>query len=229
MRECAHAIPERAAGPRPDVLRRVHGASALVGELAAGCRPGQHRRDRHHPAAGGGQHDGRLRAADGRDGGPPGRRSPSCRRTSPPTSSRRWSARSSAPTRSTTRRSRWTPHTTVGETLSLLPKRAHGLAVVVQDGRPLGTVSEADATGVDRFAQAHEVMSSDLLTVAGRHLTDGHLRQPDPSAPGRGAGDRRRAAGRGHDAQARTALDPLPAGAGRRWPVADRGRGGHQR
>ena len=58
------------------------------------------------------------------------------------------------------------PHTTVGETLSLLPKRAHGMAVVVQDGRPLGTVSESDATGVDRFAQAHDVMSSDLLTVA---------------------------------------------------------------
>ena len=58
------------------------------------------------------------------------------------------------------------PHTTVGETLSLLPKRAHGLAVVVQDGKPLGSLSEADATGVDRFAQAHDVMSSDLLTVA---------------------------------------------------------------
>ena len=57
------------------------------------------------------------------------------------------------------------PHTTVGETLSLLPKRAHGLAVVVTDGRPLGTVSEADAAGVDRFAQAHQVMSGDLLTV----------------------------------------------------------------
>ena len=56
-------------------------------------------------------------------------------------------------------------HTTVGETLSLLPKRAHGLAVVVEDGLPLGTVSERDAAGVDRFAQAHEVMSSDLLTV----------------------------------------------------------------
>ena len=41
------------------------------------------------------------------------------------------------------------PHTTVGETLSLLPKRAHGLAVVVTDGRPLGTVSEADAAGVE--------------------------------------------------------------------------------
>jgi IMP dehydrogenase len=58
------------------------------------------------------------------------------------------------------------PHTTVGETLSLVPKRAHGLAVVVEDGQPLGTVSETDATGVDRFAQAHDVMSSDLLTVA---------------------------------------------------------------
>ena len=57
------------------------------------------------------------------------------------------------------------PHTTVGETLSLMPKRAHGLAVVVQDGQPLGTVSESDAAGVDRFAQAHEVMSTDLLTV----------------------------------------------------------------
>ena len=58
------------------------------------------------------------------------------------------------------------PHTTVGETLSLVAKRAHGVAVVVQDGQPLGTVSEADAAGVDRFAQAHDVMSSDLLTVA---------------------------------------------------------------
>ena len=57
------------------------------------------------------------------------------------------------------------PDTTVGETLSLLPKRAHGLVVVVADGRPVGTVGEADAAGVDRFAQAHEVMSSDLLIV----------------------------------------------------------------
>ncbi len=52
------------------------------------------------------------------------------------------------------------PHSTVGEALSLLPKRAHGLAVVVEDGRALGTVSEADAAGVDRFAQVHQVMSS---------------------------------------------------------------------
>jgi IMP dehydrogenase len=58
------------------------------------------------------------------------------------------------------------PHATVGEALALLPKRAHGVVVVVDDGRPLGTVSEADAVGVDRFAQAHEVMSSDLLVVS---------------------------------------------------------------
>ncbi|HET9648607.1 MAG TPA: GuaB1 family IMP dehydrogenase-related protein [Microlunatus sp.] len=58
------------------------------------------------------------------------------------------------------------PTTTVGEAISLLPKRAHGLVVVVEDGRPIGTVSEAEANGVDRFAQVHEVMSSDLLLVS---------------------------------------------------------------
>jgi IMP dehydrogenase len=58
-----------------------------------------------------------------------------------------------------------TPTTTVGEALSLLPKRAHGLTVVVDDGRPLGTVSEADVSGVDRFSQVHQVMSDDMLTV----------------------------------------------------------------
>ena len=59
-----------------------------------------------------------------------------------------------------------TPHTTVGEAVSLLPKRAHGLVVVVEGGRPLGTVTDSDAAGVDRFAQVHEVMSSDLLVVS---------------------------------------------------------------
>lgn len=61
---------------------------------------------------------------------------------------------------------RVTPRTTVGEAMSLLPKRAHGVVVVEQDGRPLGLLSEAEAAGVDRFAQAHEVMSTDLLTVS---------------------------------------------------------------
>ncbi len=58
------------------------------------------------------------------------------------------------------------PHTTVGEALSLLPKRAHGLVVVVEGGRPIGTLSEADAAGVDRFAQVHQVMSTDPHTAS---------------------------------------------------------------
>jgi len=63
------------------------------------------------------------------------------------------------------------PHTTVGEATSLLPKRAHGLAVVVDEDGPergqrvLGTISEAEAAGADRFAQVHEVMSTDVFTV----------------------------------------------------------------
>lgn len=57
------------------------------------------------------------------------------------------------------------PSTTVGETLSLVPKRAHGLAVVVRDGRPVGVVRPDQAVGSDRFAQAHEVMGTDLVTV----------------------------------------------------------------
>jgi IMP dehydrogenase len=57
------------------------------------------------------------------------------------------------------------PTTTVGEALSLLPKRAHGRVVVVDGGRPLGTVGEADTTGVDRFAQVKDVMSTDLVVV----------------------------------------------------------------
>ncbi len=54
---------------------------------------------------------------------------------------------------------------TVGVALGLLPKRAHGAVVVIEDGRPVGVVTEADCLGVDRFTQVHEVMSRDLLTL----------------------------------------------------------------
>ncbi len=50
------------------------------------------------------------------------------------------------------------PDQTVAEALSLIPKRAHGAAVVVVDGRPVGVVTEADCREVDRFAQAGAVM-----------------------------------------------------------------------
>jgi IMP dehydrogenase len=57
------------------------------------------------------------------------------------------------------------PTDTVSEALALLPKRAHGALVVVDDGRPVGIVTEADCTNVDRFTQLRAVMSTDLLTL----------------------------------------------------------------
>jgi IMP dehydrogenase len=58
-----------------------------------------------------------------------------------------------------------TPHTTIGETLNLLPKRAHGLVVVVEDGAPIGLLGPSEAAGLDRFVQVHEAMSTDLTIV----------------------------------------------------------------
>ncbi|MCF3963651.1 GuaB1 family IMP dehydrogenase-related protein [Streptomyces fuscigenes] len=59
------------------------------------------------------------------------------------------------------------PTQTVDEALSLLPKRAHGAGVVVDDKqRPVGIVTEHDLTGVDRFTQLSEVMSRELLVIS---------------------------------------------------------------
>ncbi|MFT6803687.1 MAG: IMP dehydrogenase [Nitriliruptoraceae bacterium] len=58
------------------------------------------------------------------------------------------------------------PSTPIADVIALLPKRAHGAAVVVDtDGRPVGVVAASDAAGVDRFAQAHTVMSTDLTVI----------------------------------------------------------------
>ncbi len=57
------------------------------------------------------------------------------------------------------------PTDTTGQALSLLPKRAHGAVVVVENGRPAGVATEADCLGVDRFTQLRQVMSTDLLTL----------------------------------------------------------------
>ncbi|MCW2497662.1 GuaB1 family IMP dehydrogenase-related protein [Jatrophihabitans sp.] len=57
------------------------------------------------------------------------------------------------------------PHNTVGDALALLPKRAHGAVVVVDDHRPVGVVTEADCASVDRFAQLHQVMTAKPLTL----------------------------------------------------------------
>jgi IMP dehydrogenase len=57
------------------------------------------------------------------------------------------------------------PHNTVSDAVALLPKRAHGAVVIVADGRPLGIVTESDCTNVERFAQLHQVMTPDPLTL----------------------------------------------------------------
>jgi GMP reductase len=57
------------------------------------------------------------------------------------------------------------PEATTGHALSLLPKRAHGAVIVVQDGYPVGVVTESDCHGVDRFTQLRQVMSTELLTL----------------------------------------------------------------
>jgi IMP dehydrogenase len=57
------------------------------------------------------------------------------------------------------------PDATTGHALSLLPKRAHGAVIVVEDGRPAGVVTEADCSGVDRFTQLRHVMSAEVLTL----------------------------------------------------------------
>jgi IMP dehydrogenase len=57
---------------------------------------------------------------------------------------------------------------TAGAALGLLPKRAHGAAIVVDESgkRPIGIVTEADLTGVDRFTQVHMVMTADPLLIS---------------------------------------------------------------
>ncbi len=57
------------------------------------------------------------------------------------------------------------PQHTVSDALGLLPKRAHRAAVVVEDGRPVGIVTEADCTGVDRFTQLGDAMTTDMVTL----------------------------------------------------------------
>jgi IMP dehydrogenase len=58
------------------------------------------------------------------------------------------------------------PTQTVAEALSLIPKRAHRAAVVVEDGRPLGVLAEKDCADVDRFAQVRDVMHPNPVTIA---------------------------------------------------------------
>ena len=57
------------------------------------------------------------------------------------------------------------PHQTVGDAIALIPKRSHRAAFVVEDGRPVGVITEDDCADVDRFTQVHQVMSGNPLTL----------------------------------------------------------------
>jgi IMP dehydrogenase len=58
------------------------------------------------------------------------------------------------------------PHDTVAKALGLLPKRAHGAAVVVDNQRePIGTLTRADCEGLDRFTQVRDAMKTDMTQV----------------------------------------------------------------
>jgi IMP dehydrogenase len=57
------------------------------------------------------------------------------------------------------------PETSVAELLSLLGKRSHGAAVVVEQGHPIGIVTERDCADVDRFTRVADVMTTQMLSV----------------------------------------------------------------
>ncbi|MDU0347881.1 GuaB1 family IMP dehydrogenase-related protein [Actinomyces sp. MRS3W] len=59
------------------------------------------------------------------------------------------------------------PHHTCGYALGLIPKRAHGAAVVVDadTNAPIGMVNMRDVSDVDRFTQVRRVMSTELVTL----------------------------------------------------------------
>ena len=109
------------------------------------------------------------------------------------------------------------PDQTVAEALALIPKRAHKAAVVVQDGRPVGVVSEADCAEVDRFAQVSAVMSTARRHRRRRHRPARGLRRHrarQGAAGRRGLRDRR--ARRRADPARRAARDALHPGASTR-------------
>ena len=58
------------------------------------------------------------------------------------------------------------PESTVADAVSLLHKRAHGAVVIVENGKPVGIITEDDCKSVDRFTQLHQVMSKELTTMS---------------------------------------------------------------
>src|ERR1700758_2397138 len=57
------------------------------------------------------------------------------------------------------------PDDSVSDATALIHKRAHGVAVVVFEGRPIGLVSESSCVGVDRFTRVRDIAMTDFVTA----------------------------------------------------------------
>ncbi len=57
------------------------------------------------------------------------------------------------------------PDDSVSDATALIHKRAHGVAVVTFEGRPIGLVSESSCLGVDRFTRVRDVAITDFVTA----------------------------------------------------------------
>ncbi len=57
------------------------------------------------------------------------------------------------------------PDDSVSDAMALIHKRAHGVAVVAFEGRPLGLVSESSCLGVDRFTRVRDVAMTDFVVA----------------------------------------------------------------
>lgn len=50
--------------------------------------------------------------------------------------------------------------------LSLMPKRSHGVAIVVENDKPVGIFTEHDAKGLDLYTKLEQAMSRDPITLS---------------------------------------------------------------
>jgi IMP dehydrogenase len=57
------------------------------------------------------------------------------------------------------------PDDSVSDACALIHKRAHGAAVVLFEGRPIGLVTDAVCVGVDRFTRVRDVLVTDFVTA----------------------------------------------------------------
>ncbi|SNU01315.1 IMP dehydrogenase [Ruaniaceae bacterium KH17] len=62
------------------------------------------------------------------------------------------------------------PEMPVASVLSLIPKRSHDTAVVVENGSPVGIVTTRDCAGVDQYAQVSRVMSPNPVVIDAAEL-----------------------------------------------------------